>query len=187
MALQQERSREEYRWPAALFAMTVASVGAAYWMGAAIGVPTGSVLFGYAGILWLMIPPVVLIAMLPWGIRALLFRVEKPWAEFKPILSQRFGSPALASGTLGPILLMPMLVGSFGCLKQIMPLTRPFTWDDRLAELDRLLFLGSQPWQWSHAILGSPTATLVIDRIYTGWVALLFVAVLGVRSGSAGS
>ena len=178
MALQQGRDHEEFRWLAALFAMTVATVGAAYWMGAAVGVPVGSVLFGYATILWLMIPPIVVIAMLPWGVRALLLRAEKPWDDFKPFMSERFGSPALTCATVGPILLMPMLIGAFGCLKQIMPLTHPFAWDDKFAELDRLLFFGSQPWQWSHAVFGSPTATLVIDRIYSGWVALLFVAVL---------
>ena len=143
MALQQEKGHEEYRWLAALFVMTTASVGAAYWMGAAVGVPIGSVLFGYATILWLMIPPIVVIAMLPWGVRALLLRAERPWDDFKPFMSGRFGSRALTCGTVGPILLMPMLIGAFGCLKQIMPLTRPFTWDDRFAELDRLLFLAA--------------------------------------------
>ena len=178
MVLQDERWHDEYRWLVVLLAVTITAVGAAYWMGAAVGVPVGSVLFGYATILWLMIPPIIVIAMMPWGLRALLLRVDKPWADFKPIIRERFGSPALACGTIAPILLMPMLIGAFGCLKQILPLTREFTWDDRFAELDRLLFFGTQPWQVTHAIFGSPMATLIIDRIYSGWVALLFVAVL---------
>lgn len=180
MVLQKEQCREEYRWLAALFAMTVVSMAVAIWTGVLIGLPTVDILFGYTGILWVLIPPVVLIAMVPWGIRALVFRVEKPWSEFKPMLTERFGTPGSMAGTLGPILMLPMLMGSFGCLKQIMPLIRPFSWDDRFAQLDRLIFFGVQPWQWTHAIFGSPRATMIVDRLYSGWVALLFIAVLGV-------
>lgn len=160
--------------------MTVSGVATALWAGTVIGVPSREILFGYAGILWLLIPFVVLFAMVPWGIRVLVLRIKDPWSEFKPILTERFGSRERIWGTVAPILLMPMLMGSFGCLKQIMPLARPFTWDDRLAQIDRLIFFGYQPWQVTHALFGSPRATMILDRFYSGWVALLFIAVLAV-------
>ena len=77
-----------------------------------------------------------------------------------PFLRSRFGSPALAAGTLLPILAIPVLMGSFGTLKMLMPLARDFSWDDWLAAAGELMFLGYQPWQFTHAVFGgaiSPT------------------------------
>lgn len=169
----------ETRWVAALAAMGVAASIAAMAAGTAVGIPTHKVYAGYVTAILLLAPPTLILGATAMLVRAMLMRVASPIAACKPFLADRFGSFDGAAGTLGPVLLMPVLMGAFGTLKQMMPLIAPFAWDDRFAALDRALFLGHQPWQLTHAILGSPGATLVVDHIYTGWVALLFVAVLG--------
>lgn len=88
------------------------------------------------------------------------------------------GLVALA-GTAAPFLLMPLLFTAYGVLKMLMPVTRPFAWDGTFAALDRLLFLGKQPWVISHALLAHPLATMLLDRLYSLWVVLLSVAIVG--------
>src|SRR3546814_1924522 len=48
----------------------------------------------------------------------------------------------------------------------LLPHYAPFRWDDAFAALDRTLFLGHQPWQITHAILGY-WATIALDALYT--------------------
>jgi hypothetical protein len=178
VAAVRETGKEEYRWLGGLAALTAIALTAAFAVGTALGVPTAEVLLGYAAIIWAFVPPMFTIALLIFFCRCAVMRVDSPVAALRPFLRQRFGSPALATASLAPILLMPLFMGAFGTLKQIMPLVRPFSWDVSFAALDRALFLGAQPWQLTHALFGSPQATMVIDRLYTGWVPLLFVAVL---------
>ena len=85
----------------------------------------------------------------------------------------------LASAAAGPLLLMPLLFAGFGVLKMLLPLYVPFGWDDSFAAADRALFLGHQPWELTHALFGSFSATLAIDRLYTLWVLILSFAILG--------
>jgi hypothetical protein len=54
----------------------------------------------------------------------------------------------------------------------------PFAWDDYLANADRLLFLGIDPWRITHAVLGSAASTSIIDRLYTLWVPMVMVGVI---------
>jgi len=69
-------------------------------------------------------------------------------------------------------------MGSFGALKMIMPLIRPFSWDASLASADRALFFGVDPWRITHALFGGPKATRIIDTLYTAWVPFVMVGVL---------
>src|SRR3546814_7190106 len=61
----------------------------------------------------------------------------------------------------------------------LLPHYAPFRWDDAFAALDRTLFLGHQPWQITHAILGY-WATIALDALYTLWVAMLSFVVAGI-------
>lgn len=171
-------SREEYRWLAALVAMTVFAFLVASSIGMAAGLPAWEIAFSYMKVIWIMGPAAILLAAIPIFIRALVLRVKRPFAEMAAFGGNRFGSPARAAGTLLPFLAIPVLMGSFGTLKMLMPLARDFDWDDWLAAADKLLFFGYQPWEFTHAVFGSALLTQAIDVIYTLWVALLFTAVL---------
>lgn len=178
MAIDWQDSREEYRWLVALVVMTALAFLVASSVGMAAGLPAWEIAYSYMKVIWIMGLAALLLAAIPILIRAIALRGKRPLAEIWVYGSNRFGSPGRAAGTLAPILALPVLLGSFGTLKMLMPLSREFDWDDWLAAADKLLFFGYQPWEFTHAVLGTAFLTQAIDIIYTLWVALLFTAVL---------
>ena len=172
------QGQQEWRWVASLSAITLIAVALALLVGFRVGVPTGPILLAYTGAIWMFVPLIFAGFLIPWTIRAALLRIPSPFEALKPVLAKWFANPGLAAGTLAPIALMPLLMGAFGSLKQTMPLARPFTWDASLAAADRAIFFNQDPWQLTHALLGSPFLTAALDKIYTLWVPLLFVMVL---------
>ena len=178
MTLDWRDSREEYRWLGALAALSLLGFGIAALAGSLAGLPAWRIALSYMKVIWILGPGALLFVAVPVVLRALVLHVRNPFAGLVLYLRDRFGSPALAAGTLLPILVLPVLMGSFGTLKMLLPLARPFEWDDWLAAADRILFLGYQPWQFTHAVFGGQGLTQAIDFTYSLWVALLFTAVL---------
>jgi len=171
-------SREEGPWLAALVVMTLAGSVTAGIAGAIGGVPAHRVTLQYVSIIALWAPATLFVALVPLAIRAAVLRVPSPIGEALQFIRCRVGTPAAAAACLTPILVIPWLMGSFGTLKMLMPRVVEFSWDDRFAALDRMLFLGRQPWEVTHFLFGNAALTHVIDFIYSAWVALLFTAVL---------
>jgi hypothetical protein len=169
--------REEYRWIAALAGITALAAASAIWAGNRAGVDAVALIFKQDRLIWTVGPLPILLALVAVVVSAVLSGRSGAKDKLLGFISSRFGSPGLLLGTIGPILLMQMLVGAFGVMKMVMPAIRPFSWDDRFAATDRALFLGHQPWQLTHAIFGA-TATRLIDSLYVSWIALLLVAVL---------
>lgn len=163
-----------------LAAITLFATVAAFIAGALVGVPTLEVYAGYLDGIWVLIPPVVFLSLLAYIIICAARRVERPLLLIRPFLADRFGTRDRAMGTVGPIILMPLLLGSFGTLKQMLPLVNPFGWDAAFAKVGPLMFGGLHTWQITHYFFGSPIATLVLDRVYTGWILILFLNVIGV-------
>jgi hypothetical protein len=77
-----------------------------------------------------------------------------------------------------PPLLFAALMASFNAFKQMVLPAAGFGYDPLFAEADRWLFLGHDPWTVTHAIIGSPTGTLLIDRAYHGWFLPMSLGVL---------
>ena len=171
-------AREEYRWLAALAAMAAATFLVASIAGYAGGVPAHRVAWAYMKIIYMVGPAAIFLAAIPLFIVAVAMRVPDPMMRVMGFIKGRFGTPALALAGLAPILIVPVMMGAFGTLKMLMPLARDFTWDDWLANADRMLFLGYQPWQYTHALFGTAAATRLIDASYSAWVPMLFAAVL---------
>ena len=79
---------------------------------------------------------------------------------------------------LCPPILFAALMASFNAFKQMILPIAGYRLDPFLARTDRLLFLGHDPWRVTHALLGSPEATLLIDRFYHGWFAPMAVGIV---------
>jgi hypothetical protein len=77
-----------------------------------------------------------------------------------------------------PMLLFPGLIASFNAFKQMVLPLAGFTLDPAFAEADRWLFLGTDPWRVTHAFLGSPGATWLVDRAYHAWFLPMSLGVL---------
>ena len=70
---------------------------------------------------------------------------------------------------LTPPLLFALLMTSFNLFKQsVLPLAG-FGLDPLFADMDRALFLGTDPWRVTHAIFASPWATWGFDKAYHLW------------------
>lgn len=77
-----------------------------------------------------------------------------------------------------PPLLFAALMASFNAFKQMVLPVAGFAYDPAFAEVDKFLFLGSDPWRVTHAFFGSPNATWLVDRAYHGWFVPMSVGVL---------
>lgn len=178
MTIDWNRDREEFRWLAGLAAITLATIVLAVLVGREAGVDALGLIFHQERLLWTAGPIPVAIAVIATLAGGLLSIKGGLFARLGSFLRAQFASPALVAAALLPILLMQLLIGAFGVLKVSMPAVRPFAWDDRFAAMDRALFFGHQPWEITHALFGSATATRMIDSLYAVWIALLFTTVL---------
>lgn len=168
----------------ALWLMPATAIVLLVWIAAAIaaernGISAVPLTYGYAldalrGVL--MVAAIVL----AWEwMRAAWRRHPAPARRLIGGIEQYLRTPWLLAGAAAPLVLMPVLLGAFGTLKVLLPLYVPFSYDTLFAELDRALFLGVDPWRISHALFGGATATILLDWIYTGWLALLPLAIVG--------
>ena len=73
------------------------------------------------------------------------------------------------ASSLWPPLLFGTLIATFNAFKQIVLPAAGFHYDPLFAEVDRLLFFGTDPWVLTHAVLGSPDSTWFVDRAYHAW------------------
>lgn len=67
-----------------------------------------------------------------------------------------------------------LFLNAFYHYKAVMQSVVPFWADVPLAELDRVLHLGRDPWVWLHPVFGTPAAVAALDALYYLWFALLF-------------
>lgn len=173
------RDKEEWLWLAPVAGVSLLLYVVASVAGAPHGISTGAVVGDYGWKALRALPTLLQIGALVMLVRALLSRSPNPLRRLIDPFRNRLRSPMLTAASLSPLVLMPMLFTGFGVLKMLLPLNVPFAWDDRLAAADRALFFGHQPWELTHFLFGSVEATIVIDRLYSGWVLLLSFAILG--------
>lgn len=55
---------------------------------------------------------------------------------------------------------------------------RGFPFDAALAQLDRLIFLGQDPWVLTHALFGSAAATFVLHMAYNMWFVMMWLSII---------
>ena len=79
---------------------------------------------------------------------------------------------------LWPPVLFAALMASFNAFKQMVLPLAGYRLDPLLARADHILFLGHDPWRVTHALLPSPSATLLIDHFYHGWFAPMAVGII---------
>lgn len=89
---------------------------------------------------------------------------------------QDFAARHLAGRWFGGFVVVALLVGPFRdaflYFKRMIPVIQPFAWDRRIADWDRALHFGHDPWTLLHAWLGHPLVTNAIDIAYHLWFPL---------------
>jgi hypothetical protein len=165
----------DHIWLSVMFVMTALCTAAAFVLGTRAGIDAVQVYFLYITRIFMLAP----LLMVAGGSIAVLIMVvngdEKPLETLAAYFAERFGRDGSLSAVLGPILLVPLLMGAFGTLKQLIPLYNPFSWDDTFANVGSYMFFGTTPWRVTHFLFGSPVVTLALDRLYAAWVPILFL------------
>jgi hypothetical protein len=77
-------------------------------------------------------------------------------------------------GGLVMIFILQIFFSIFTSFKSIIPFINPFSWDATLADWDRILHGGLDPWTLMHPLVGHPFATTVINFFYQCWVYILY-------------
>lgn len=74
-----------------------------------------------------------------------------------------------------PVLIFfPIYFSAFTSFKTILPDINPYSWDQTLAEWDRILHGGVMPWQWLHPVFGRPMITSIINFFYQLWFFVIY-------------
>lgn len=81
-------------------------------------------------------------------------------------------------GLVWPPALLVLLMASFNTFKQVIMPNAGFKYDVAFAKLDRLLFLGADAWQATHALMPSPWATYFLDKVYHAWFLPMVLGVI---------
>jgi hypothetical protein len=173
------RRREEAIWLVPLTALALGLFVAAQVIGWFHGLSPLAMLSLYGAKALNMLPRLLALGL---AIQLILAVRQNPQAPMSIFLGWTRNAAAdrwMIAARVVPLLLMPLVFVGFSALKMLMPRYIPFWLDDSFATLDRILFLGHQPWELTHALFGSVTASLVLDRLYAFWILLLSIAIGG--------
>jgi hypothetical protein len=81
--------------------------------------------------------------------------------------------------TILPVfLLLPVLMSTFTYFKVLIPYIQPFELDPLLADWDRIVHFGYDPWVLLQPLLGKPSASAAINFVYHLWLFVMFGVVL---------
>ncbi len=84
--------------------------------------------------------------------------------------------PAALVLSLPTVLAFPLFLSLFSSFKALIPILQPFSWDAGLAELDRALHGGTDPWRYFEPLLAHPLLIRALDFVYHPlWSLGLFV------------
>lgn len=174
-----ERNRAEALWLLPVMIVAAFLFLLAQALGIFFGVSPWSMLSPYV-FKALRVVPLLLVAAFAY--QTVLAIRESPRAPVTALLARLYrlvSDPWLVAARFAPLLLMPVVFVGFSTLKMLMPRFIPFYLDDTFAAMDRILFFGHQPWEFTHALFGSLRATLFLDFFYRFWVLLLSFAIGG--------
>jgi len=136
--------------------------------------------------------PLYLLVVVFWQFARMVAgeRPERPLHRFLSILREIFcDRDRLVSGLVA-LMTLTAFTTSAMFLKAAISDIAPFEWDPLLAEIDRVLHGGTDPWRSLMPVLGGAMTTGLIDLAYHVWLPLmyffLFVACFSRDAGDTG-
>ncbi len=175
------------RW---LVGITLLHSLAVYGTLAAIGAPIDSGIVSILGLVFSLLLPTFLFGALILRIATLAMRgTRRPTQALMGDLRAYLANRSALLQSVIAMAMITLLVANFSVFKGYIPRLNPFAWDAGLAQLDRALHFGFDPWQLLMPILSAPQALKVLDTAYSVWFLLIyfsvFIAVLGRSNTSA--
>lgn len=89
----------------------------------------------------------------------------------------RYSDPTMISLFLARLPLLLVIVAflpTFALLKPMIPVLNPYGWDMALAQWDRAIFFGTDPWRLLQPVLGYPIITAALALSYHAWFGLVY-------------
>lgn len=77
-------------------------------------------------------------------------------------------------GGLLALAAVALFIGSFSFVKPLIPRMAPFSWDPELAELDRLLHFGLDPYKLLMPLMAHPYVLKALNIAYHAWFFLFY-------------
>lgn len=90
------------------------------------------------------------------------------WQRLKTVLSR----PEEIIGFLLLMTALSVVFSSFTSLKTMVPVIKPYQYDELFMQIDLALHMGFDPWQITHEIFSHPIATAFINILYNIWFVL---------------
>lgn len=87
-------------------------------------------------------------------------------------------TPERVAMALPVFVCFPVFAATFSFFKTAIPAFAPFSWDPMLAEWDRVLHGGYQPWELLQPLLGHPYVTAAINGGYHLWFGVTYGVIL---------
>ena len=162
----------------ALLVTTIAA--SAYLVSLSTDRPFNPHMINSAALLATIMLPLLLLIVLVWRFlrMAILDRPADPLKFYmKGLRGLLFGVDWALDG-LVMFALLSLFMSSFCYLKDNIPNLQPFSWDPIFAHLDRVLFLGHEPWRVLQPLFGSPLATMLLNVAYNGWFFLMYFFII---------
>jgi hypothetical protein len=103
--------------------------------------------------------------------------VVRPARLFHHLVTDIQGNWLVAERLLGGLVMvfiMQVFFSIFTSMKAMIPVINPFSWDATLAEWDRTLHGGVDPWALMHPLIGYPLVTTIINFLYQCWLFVLY-------------
>lgn len=87
---------------------------------------------------------------------------------------KRFVRPKQIAAFLLVVFMTSFFFSAFSSFKRMIPHYNHWHWDATFKDWDKWLHFGRHPWEWTHAVFGSPAASGVISFGYNVWYFVIF-------------
>lgn len=104
---------------------------------------------------------------------AVVERNPAPLSAFVRSFVAFFADRNLIANSLNGLVALVVFSSAFSVLKGSIAVLRPFSWDERLARLDRALHLGHAPHEWLWRLLETPFVVYSFNVAYNFWFVIL--------------
>ena len=109
---------------------------------------------------------------------AVIDRDPAPLSTFIRSFIAFFADRNLIANSLNGLTALVVFSSAFSVLKGSIAILRPFSWDERLSNLDRVLHFGHAPYEWPLALLKMPAVIFAINVAYNFWFVILIGAMM---------
>jgi membrane-associated phospholipid phosphatase len=125
--------------------------------------------------------PMMVFFVLLWRLLDLTY-VQRDPDRFGTLRDEVLGFVKDQDRILGGLLASAFMTSTliaYSQLKSLIPILHPFSWDQAFMELDRMLFLGVDPYRVFHAVFGSNPSLTFFTGIYNFWLFMMYFVLLG--------